>query len=851
VTSLLPENWSELSTLVDAVLDAPAEQRQQVLSELTKGNARLKDQLEQLVNDCERANPVLDRPAAETFAHLFVEPPEPGITGMLGDRYRIEREVGRGGMARVYLARDIKHDRDVAVKVIAPDIAASLGGNRFLQEIAVAARLRHPNIVPMYDSGERDGVLYFVMPYEEGPSLKERLAMPPPIPSGERISILRDIARALAYAHEQGLVHRDIKPDNVLLSGGAAVVADFGIAKAVSAAQSSPSSGVITQAGARIGTPAYMAPEQAVGDPTTDHRADIYSFGCLAYELYSGRPPFVGTTSHEIIAAHVGATPAPIHGDSSVVPRSIAALIMRCLNKLPADRPQSARELLEVLESSDEIDPSSQKRSHVARAAMVAAILIVLGLLGGTAYKLSRTTGHVVAPAELSVAVLPLVTGADSLQRELAYGLSDEIAIALVKVPGVRVMSRRGVAASRGTDDIDPAITGKALGAQYLVMGSLRQNAGRLTVLARLVRANDGAMLWADQYDRSLDDLGAIREMIAKSVGDSLRRRSGTSSVAGVSTRRSPPSGEPYRLYVLGQRALNLRGRNIGASIELFRHATQLDTLYAEAFSGLSLAVAISPYFQPVSAPQVAGDAIAAAKHALRLDPTLGLPHVALGLVHEHAYRWDSAQTEFETAVRLRDPGDVEPLVQYGRYLIFRGRNREALTQFLIARNTEPASALVRSWVAYAYYLLGQQDSAMVENRRAYQSDSNNVTTVGFGALMLLKSGNVAGAHNSIKRLARYQHLAFYLLAATGDTAGLSERLRELQQQHAPPWVIAGSRAFAALGARDTAEAIRAFEHATDVHDIWHTEEAIDDPIFDPVRASPRFQQLLHRVGLR
>ncbi|HUQ19339.1 MAG TPA: serine/threonine-protein kinase, partial [Gemmatimonadaceae bacterium] len=697
MTSLFPDNWSALSTLVDAVLDAPRDQRQNLISQLTKGDASLKEQLEQLVNDCDRESEVLDRPAAETFATLFIEPAAPEITGMLGDRYRIEREVGRGGMARVYLARDIKHDRDVAVKVIAPDIAASLGGDRFLQEIAVVARLRHPNIVPMYDSGERDGVLYFVMPYEEGPSLKKRLATPPPISSAERISILRDIARALAYAHEQGLVHRDIKPDNVLLSGGAAVVADFGIAKAVSAAQSAPSSGVITQSGARIGTPAYMAPEQAVGDPTTDHRADIYSFGCVAYELYAGRPPFVGFTSHEVIAAHVGATPAPIRTEGSAVPRAIEAMIMRCLNKLPADRPQSARELLEVLESNDGgIVPASRERSRMPRSAMVGAAVIVLGLLGAFAYKASRTTKIVAAaPAELSVAVLPLITGADSLQRELAYGLSDEIAIALVKVPGVRVMSRRGVAASRESGDVDPAITGKALGAQYLVMGSLRQSAGRLTVLARLVRANDGAMLWADQYDRSLDDLGAIREMIAKSVGDSLRRRSGISGVAGVSTRRPSPPGEPYRLYVLGQRALNLRGRSIGASVDLFRHATELDTLYAEAFSGLSLALALSPYFQPISAPQVAGNATAAARRALRLDPTLGLPHVALGLVHMHAYQWDSAQTEFETAVRLRDPGDVEPLVQYGRYLIFRARTREALTQFLIARNTEPASALV------------------------------------------------------------------------------------------------------------------------------------------------------------
>jgi hypothetical protein len=183
--------------------------------------------------------------------------------------------------------------------------------------------------------------------------------------------------------------------------------------------------------------------------------------------------------------------------------------------------------------------------------------------------------------------------------------------------------------------------------------------------------------------------------------------------------------------------------------------------------------------------------------------------------------------------------------------LIFRGRTHEALTQFLIARNTEPASALVRSWVSYAYYILGQQDSAIVENRRAFQNDSTSVTTICFGGLIFLKSGNIAGARDYLRRLVRYQHLAFYLLAATGDTAGATARVRELEQQHAPPSLIAGARAFAALGARDTLEAIRAFERATDANDIWPSEEAIDDPIFDPVRASPRFQQLLHRVGLR
>src|SRR6185295_19765252 len=211
--------------------------------------------------------------------------------------------------------------------------AASLGRDRFLREIEIAARLRHPNIVPLYDSGDAEGTLYFVMPYEEGPSLRSRLATAGPLPLPEAVNVLRDVARALQYAHEHGVVHRDIKPDNVMLSGGAAVVADFGIAKAVTAAQATGPSGTLTQAGSGIGTPAYMAPEQAVGDPSSDHRADIYSFGCLAYELLTGKPPFHDMPAFQIIASHVGVAPKPVMETRPDVPPGLATLVARCLEK--------------------------------------------------------------------------------------------------------------------------------------------------------------------------------------------------------------------------------------------------------------------------------------------------------------------------------------------------------------------------------------------------------------------------------------------------------------------------------------------------------------------------------------
>jgi serine/threonine protein kinase len=416
--ALLPENWRELAVLVDIALDAAPEDRRAILTKLSDGDPARLAVLERLVVECEREMPLLDRPAVERFPTLFSDDADTPMPAVLGGRYRIEREIGRGGMARVYLAHDIKHARDVAVKVIRPDLAASLGRERFLREIAIAARLRHPNIVPLYDSGDADGLLYFVMPFESGASLRARLDHAGVVAVGERLSVLRDVARALAYAHEQGVVHRDVKPDNVMLSGGAAVVTDFGIAKAITVAQGAASPATLTQSGMGVGTPAYMAPEQALGDPSTDHRADIYSFGCLAYELFAGNPPFHGVASHQIISAHITTKPVPIAEASSNVPVAIAALITRCLAKNPADRPQNASELLLELEGTSTGPSPIARRRRLPRAAVAALLPVGLLVIGGVVYFAFRTRPSDTAP---TVAVLPLQSAAgDSLQRQLA-----------------------------------------------------------------------------------------------------------------------------------------------------------------------------------------------------------------------------------------------------------------------------------------------------------------------------------------------------------------------------------------------------------------------------------------------
>jgi Predicted integral membrane protein len=486
------------------------------------------------------------------------------------------------------------------------------------------------------------------------------------------------------------------------------------------------------------------------------------------------------------------------------------------------------------------------------RVAVRAAIAAIVLATAGTALLSSHgdTTRPVTTDAERTIAVLPMRSvGGDSLQRDIADGLSDEIADALVTVPGINVVSRRGVGNYRGQADVDAAKIGKALGARFLVSGTLREENGRLIVRGQLLEASTGRMLWSDHYDRLRTDLGRVREEIATAVGDTVRRILGLTPGVRHAVAHTPEA-EAYRLYVLAQRALYWRGLSIKPSADMFRQATVRDTLYADAFSGLSMALALSPYFVPVSMDSVIREATSTAEHALRLDPTLLEPHIALGLTYQHAYQWDRAGVEFRKAIAI-DGRDVEARVQYGRHLVFRERATEALEQFLAARREDPASALVSSWVSYTYYVRDQIDSAVAESIKAFQSDSTNTTTLSLGALVRLRAGRVREARQFVERGQQMNESLFYVLSALGDSALAMARLRKFDKALHGFWRAETNRAFAMLGAKDTARALTALERATDRHEIWPTLVSMRDPIFDPIRASPRFQRLLSRVGLQ
>ena len=390
----MPERWQEIAAFVDRLLDTPPDRRDALIDELSAGDPRRRAELEALRAECEREPALFSFPAAEQFAALFDD--ETPYPASLADRYRMIRELGRGGMATVFLARDEKHGRDVAVKVVRPSVTAALGADRFLREIEIAARLHHPHIVALYDSGEAEGALYYVMPYEPEPSLRQRLVRAGPLPPEEVVRVLRDVCDALAYAHARGIVHRDIKPDNVLLSGRHALLTDFGIAKAI--LESSTRAATDPEPAARadrvdvrrrtsdtiggnvLGTPAYMAPEQIAAKPV-DHRTDLYAVGVLGYELLTGQPPFADGDRDDVLSAHLTATPVPLPTRRPDVPALLAAVVMRCLEKRPDDRWQSAEEMMHALAplAGARGDTSSVLRRRWVQAAALAAIVAALG----------------------------------------------------------------------------------------------------------------------------------------------------------------------------------------------------------------------------------------------------------------------------------------------------------------------------------------------------------------------------------------------------------------------------------------------------------------------------------------
>jgi serine/threonine-protein kinase len=779
------------------------------------------------------------------------------LQSALGPAYTLDHELTGGGMSRVFVATDVALGRPVVVKVISEELAAGVSTARFAREIRLAASLQQANIVPVLSAGESGELPYYTMPFVDGLSLRDRLTRVGTLSIGDVISTLRDVARALAYAHERGVVHRDIKPDNVLLSGDAAVVTDFGIAKAITAARTTAAAGTLTQAGISVGTPAYMAPEQATGDPDVDHRADIYSLGCVGYELLTGVPPFHGRPAHQLIVAHLSEKPPTVSAKRVDCPPSLARLVMQCLEKDPALRPQSAREILLTLESAT-TPAANQIPGRALPRRLIVTSLGVVGLVaalavGAIALSRSRTSA---VPLIRALAVLPFANGSsDPAQEYLADGMTDELATALGKL-GMPIAARTLAYRYKGRRDIDPRDVGRALGVGYVVQGSVTRVANRLVVSAQLTSSSDDKELWQDRYTRDTKDVFAVQDTITKSITTALASRVGAlgGALPAAALQRSTQGtsdADAYDLYLKAQFFLTSR-KQLTQAVQVFQQAIEKDTTFARAYAGLAETLEYLPYFTGTPAPSVRDRVTQAATHALALDSSLSGAHVALGLMHEHAWEWSAANDEFRRAIAI-NPGDVSAHTQYARYLIYTGKPAEALDELRLAERLEPYSAVIFAWIAGCETLLGRHTEAITDANRALQIDST-APAVQLAVLANIAIGNTAEAvrvaRNQRVRIPPFAGDLAYALAKAGDRGAALRMAQAIEAQHPRPWFGEWVIAFEYLGAGDTTRALDALERSTRAHEMWPTYAPLCDHAFDPIRGSARFTAQLREVGL-
>jgi serine/threonine-protein kinase len=593
------------------------------------------------------------------------------LKAALADRYAIEREIGSGGMATVYLAHDVKHDRKVAVKVLRPELAAVLGAERFLHEIKVTANLQHPHILPLHDSGEADSFLYYVMPYVEGESLRERLNREKQLSVDDALKLASQVADALGSAHRQGVVHRDIKPENILLREGHAVVADFGIALAVTSAGGER----LTETGLSLGTPAYMSPEQVSGDRVIDGRSDIYSLACVLYETLAGDPPFVASSPQAVLSRHVTDPALPVTTVRSSVPPPAAVAIAKALGKAPADRYESAGIFAEALY--------------------------------GTPTELE--------PERKSIAVLPFENlSADPEQEYFCDGMTEELINALSHIEALKVIARTSAFAFKGQHQ-DVREIGRQLDVEHLLEGSVRKAGNRLRIAAQLIRTDDGSHLWSERYDRNMDDVFVVQDEITLAIVDTLKARLLTTEREAISKRHTDDS-ELYNLYLLGRYHWNkFTPDGFDTSESYFEQAIAKDPGFALGYVGVAEVNHLKPFFVDSPPREAIPKAKTHAENALALDAGLAEAHALLGRIYTfYDWTWEEADREYKRALIL-NPNSANAHIFFASLLSLTGRHDRAVEEARRARELDPLSIFINAIVGERTFHAGRFEEAIAD----------------------------------------------------------------------------------------------------------------------------------------
>jgi serine/threonine-protein kinase len=643
------------------------------------------------------------------------------LRAALGNRYRVERVIGTGGMASVFLAEDLKHRRRVAIKVLRPELAAALGADRFLQEIQLTANLQHPHILPLFDSGESEGLLFYVMPYVEGETLRGRLDREQRLPVGDAVRLAGEIAAALDYAHRQGVVHRDIKPENILLHDGAALVADFGIALAADSAEDR-----LTATGISLGTPWYMSPEQALGQSDVDLRCDIYALGATLYEMLTGRPPFTGPNAQAIVAQVITETPLPPDRIRPEVPASVSDAVLVALRKDPAARFPSAAAFQSALDrpapAAGTVPMATRARAATRRPSPRTTLVAALGaavLLAAIAFNRARRRAldpagaapPSSAAAPRRIAVIPFRNASgDTGNTSFSEGLSLEINDALSRLPELTVVvasSARYRAAG-----VDVGAAGRELGVDAVLTGLVDTADSLVRVRVQLEDVRTHALRWSAKYDRARKDLYMLEDTLSLAIARDLRLATAPGADRAARARRTA-NPEAHTLLVQARGNAETRTQaGLATAISLFTAAIALDSTYAEAWAGRATAENLAATYGYAAPAALYPVAKADAHRALAIDSSVAAAHTTLGfLAVFRDWDWATAAAEFSRSVAL-DSTAASTRLYRAWYYVAVDQMDSAVASARTAVRLEPAAPIYDTRLGTILYLAGDLKAA-------------------------------------------------------------------------------------------------------------------------------------------
>ncbi|HEX9166399.1 MAG TPA: protein kinase [Gemmatimonadales bacterium] len=782
--------------------------------------------------------------------------PIAALNAGLAGRYRLERELGEGGMATVYLARDLRHDRDVALKVLKPELAAVLGPERFLREIRVTARLQHPNLLPLYDSGAADGALFYVMPLVRGESLRDRLTRERMLPVDETVRLVRQVAGALDYAHRQGVVHRDIKPENILLQDGEAMLSDFGIALAVAEA----GGGRLTGTGLSIGTAQYMSPEQATAERDVDARSDIYSLGAVAYEMLAGEPPVTGISARAIVAKLLTERPTPLRVVRDAVPAAVEQAVMRALAKAPTDRFATARDFAAALTAAPTDEPAGSGRMRSRRLIGVALAVVVAAAAWLASRGLSSGPGGAGAEAGVpapirSLAVLPLDNySGDPAQDYFAEGMTDELTTALAGLGQLRVTSRGSAMQFRGKDRPPTPEIARTLKVDAVVEGSVARSGDRVRITAQLVDARVDQQVWARSFERNSSDVLALQAEIASAIAAEINIRLSEPERARLVAARSVDPAA-YDAYLKGRYFFNRPSdENLRKAIAQFEEAARLSPGFAPAWSGLSDAYLWAGYNEGImTASEGKVKARVAAERAVQVDSSSAEAQTSLAVFKLfYEYDWAGSEQAFRKAIAL-NPSYAYAHDQFTLLLAFIGRLDEADAEGRRAAELDPLSPQVLIDATMAPLFRKDTAAARELARRAGELDPSYFFPVSMLGWIELQVGNYSAAIPHFERAAgmaappfvtAYLGFAYGAAGQRDKALGTLERLRAIS----PGGQVAPfNLAMVHLGLGDKSRAIDYIEQAL-AADSQMIPWLGRDAMFDSLRSEPRFQALLRKL---